>query len=70
MTVRDLADLLKCSPRQVYRLVKDGLPAVRLGAKSLRFRQTEVEGWLEGRSAWNRYAEREEHIGLTKGAMI
>ncbi len=52
LTVRQLAANWKLSVRQVYRLVEEcGLPAVRLGRRSLRFSPPAVAAWLEERGA-------------------
>jgi excisionase family DNA binding protein len=50
MTVKGLAEYLQVSKRQVYRLIADGLPAVRLGPRCLRFRVADVDEWIGGLS--------------------
>jgi excisionase family DNA binding protein len=45
-----LADRLGCSPAWVSQLVKEGLPALRLGRKLLRFDPEAVKTWLDERT--------------------
>lgn len=50
-TVKQVADYLNIKPGTVYRMVERGeLPAIRIGVtgRTLRFRQSEVEGWISG----------------------
>lgn len=49
LTVREVAALLGCSPRHVYRLSADGrMPApVSLGAL-VRWNRNSVQSWIEG----------------------
>ncbi len=47
MTVRDVADYLKCSLSTGYRLAHAGrLPRFRLGG-AWRFRRTDIDAWIE-----------------------
>ena len=54
LTVEDLAQLLKVSPRAIYELSrnrsqvrgKHPLPAIRIHKKMLRFRRSDIEQWL------------------------
>ncbi len=47
LTTRELAELWSCSTRHIERLrLKKGLPSLKLG-KSLRFRRSDIESWLE-----------------------
>lgn len=49
LTVREVAELLRCSPATVWRLHRtQGLPGIR-PASDLRFRQEDVEAWIESR---------------------
>ena len=49
LTARQLADLLGFSPATVVDWAEAGkLPAFKVGGR-LRFRESEVEGWLEHR---------------------
>ena len=46
LTIRDVAEYLQCSVSTVRRLViGDKIPHFRLG-KLLRFRRTDIDGWL------------------------
>lgn len=47
LSVRDVAALLGVSRAQVYRYVEVGLPCVRLSGRVLRFRPTDVQGWVD-----------------------
>lgn len=51
LDIHDLARHLGMSPEAVYVLRSRGLgpPAVRLGKRSIRFRASDVEKWLESR---------------------
>lgn len=52
LSVADVAALLQVSRPTIYRLVADnGLPSIRLGERTLRFRLADVEAWLDGRRA-------------------
>ena len=44
LTSREVADLLRVHPKQVYRLIRRGLPARRVGTE-WRFDRTEVMAW-------------------------
>lgn len=47
LTTRELAELWSCSTRHIERLkLENGLPFLKLG-KSLRFRRSDIEAWLE-----------------------
>jgi hypothetical protein len=46
LTQGEVASWLKVKPRQVERL---GVPAVRLGHRTLRYRRSDVERWLAER---------------------
>ena len=46
LTIRDVAEFLQCSVSTVRRLVLgDKIPHFRLG-KLVRFRRTDIDGWL------------------------
>lgn len=49
LTVDDVAALLNTSRRAVYRLVEGGLPHFRLDTRQLRFREHDIEAWINGR---------------------
>lgn len=51
LSVADLAALLQCCTKTVYRMVGEGMPHHTFGRRMLRFRLGEVESWLEGRDA-------------------
>jgi len=46
MTIHDVADYLHCHFITVYRLIKAGLPAFRIGS-NWRFRRSDVDRWIE-----------------------
>ena len=46
---KDVANFLGVSLRQVNYLMKEGLPFYKIG-RSVRFRLSEVQVWLSGRS--------------------
>jgi len=46
LTVREVAEMLTVPVKRVYEL---GIPAVRLSARSLRWRRADVRQWIEGR---------------------
>jgi excisionase family DNA binding protein len=50
LTVEEVAELLRLSPKSIYRLVKaePTLPALRLGG-SVRFPRERLERWLRDR---------------------
>jgi excisionase family DNA binding protein len=48
LTTREVAEWLGFSPETVLRRYRAGeLPGIRLGSNVLRFREFEVEAWLE-----------------------
>jgi len=49
LTTVEVAGLLKVHPKQVYRLLRQGLPARRLG-RGWRFVSDDVIAWMDGRS--------------------
>ncbi len=46
LTVKEVATILNVPFKRVYEL---GIPAVRLSARSLRWRSSDVQQWIEGR---------------------
>jgi excisionase family DNA binding protein len=51
LTTRQVAEWLGFSPETVLRRYRAGeLPGIRLASNVLRFRESEVEAWLESRS--------------------
>jgi excisionase family DNA binding protein len=49
LTTREVADLLALSPETVLRRWRAGeLPGYRLASNVLRFRESEIDAWLEG----------------------
>jgi excisionase family DNA binding protein len=48
LTTREVADILALSPETVLRRWRAGeLPGYRLASNVLRFRESEIEAWLE-----------------------
>jgi excisionase family DNA binding protein len=59
LTTREVADTLGVSPETVLRYVRRGeLPAVRLPGGALRFREAELDAWLEQRATSQEVASR------------
>jgi len=57
LTVKDIAAALKVSEVFIYKLVRENqIPFRRIGAKSVRFSEPEIEKWLETRRGrdWHR----------------
>jgi len=51
LTTRDVAELLGVTPETVLRWIETrGLPAIRLTTRALRYREAEIERWLEERA--------------------
>jgi excisionase family DNA binding protein len=51
LSVPDVAELLGVSRAQVYRFIeRNGLPALRLSNRVQRFRERDIEQWLENRA--------------------
>ena len=49
-TAEDVADFLNISLQYVYRLSREGtIPSMKIGA-ALRFRQSDIESWIEART--------------------
>lgn len=51
LTIQEVADWLKVRPRQVRRL---GVPALDLGHKTIRYRRSSVQRWLDELQTENR----------------
>jgi excisionase family DNA binding protein len=47
----DVAALLSVSKPTVMKMVKEGMPVLRLGERVYRFEQTEVLTWMKNRKA-------------------
>lgn len=51
LTARHVAELLDVSAETVLRWTRRGeLPAIRLPGGAIRYREAEIEGWLEERA--------------------
>ena len=51
LTAREVADLLGVSSETVLRWTRAGtLPAFRLPGGAIRYRESELDAWLEGRA--------------------
>lgn len=46
LTVKELAGYLGVSIRQIYRLIDNGMPSLRVG-KYHRFNKVEVDNWIK-----------------------
>ena len=46
LTVEALADYLQCHPNQVYKMIREGCPCLKVG-RSYRFDVTAVVVWLK-----------------------
>ena len=55
LTRDEVAAWLKVRPRQLGRL---GVPALRLGAKTVRYLRSDVLAWLEGQRSAHRLTSR------------
>jgi excisionase family DNA binding protein len=52
LNAREVADLFGVSTETILRWTRNGdLPAVRLSNRAIRYRDHEIEAWLESRSA-------------------
>jgi excisionase family DNA binding protein len=52
LTVKEVASYLGVSPCTVYRLVeKDEIPCIRLHGRDIRFKQQDIDAWVEARKA-------------------
>ena len=50
-TVEEVSDILHQHPVTLYGLIRDGvIPAVRLGTRSIRVRESDLEDYLASRS--------------------
>lgn len=59
LTGRQVADMLGVSNKTVLRWALEGeLPSIRLSNRAIRFRDDQLEDWLEQRAAPGRAAER------------
>jgi excisionase family DNA binding protein len=46
--VREVAEFLGLSPGTVYHMVSEGrIPVVRISARCIKFRPSEIENWLD-----------------------
>jgi excisionase family DNA binding protein len=51
LTARHVAELLDVSPETVLRWTRRGeLPAIKLPGGAVRYRESELDGWLEERA--------------------
>jgi excisionase family DNA binding protein len=63
LTTRQVADFLSVSPETVLRRWRAGdLPGYRLASNVLRFREAEIEAWLEGRRPERPLVSRPEKV--------
>ena len=47
-TANEISEKLKVSPVWIYKLVRDGkIPYFRIAGKSIRFKEAEIQAWLE-----------------------
>lgn len=46
LTVRELAGYLGVSIRQIYRLIDNGMPSLRVG-KYHRFNKDDIDSWIK-----------------------
>jgi excisionase family DNA binding protein len=55
LTAREVAELLGLAPGTITKWVRDGkLPAFRCSTRAIRFREAEIERWLEQRATTER----------------
>ena len=51
LTVEEVSDVTVMHPVTVYGLIRDGvIPAIRLGTRTIRVREADLEAYLESRS--------------------
>ena len=51
LTAREVADMLSVSRETILRWTRRGeLPAIRLPGGAIRYRESELDGWLEERA--------------------
>lgn len=48
MDIKDLCVYLKLGKTNAYKLVKNGMPHIRIG-RQIRFRVSDVNRWIEGK---------------------
>jgi excisionase family DNA binding protein len=62
LTAREIAGLLGVSPETVLRWTRRGeLPAIKLPGGVVRYRESELDGWLEERATHGRGARSTLH---------
>jgi len=53
MTIKQVAEYLKVSPRSIYKLVKDGaIPTFKI-MNMWRFERTKIDLWINGKNGIN-----------------
>lgn len=53
MTIKQVAEYLKVSPRSIYKLVKDGsIPTFRI-MNMWRFERTKIDQWINEKNGFN-----------------
>jgi excisionase family DNA binding protein len=56
MTVRELADYLRCHPSSIYNLLKKSkIPAFKVGS-DWRFKRAAIDKWRLGNATWDQAA--------------
>jgi len=59
LTVAELAEILKVSPKQIYKMVRKGCPHYRLMPEGqMRFRLDDVEEWMYANSSLKKNEDR------------
>jgi excisionase family DNA binding protein len=59
LTTAEVADRLGVIPETILRWVRSGkLPAIRLSAGAIRFRESELEAWLDAHTSGTNDADR------------
>jgi excisionase family DNA binding protein len=52
MTITDVAELLRVSPKTIYNWAyRDTIPRIKLGRGLLRFRRTDILRWIESENS-------------------
>lgn len=60
MTLKQLAEYLKVSPRSIYKLVKEGtIPTFKI-MNRWRFERSKIDQWIHGKCEFNNFSKKRE----------
>lgn len=58
MTIKQVAEYLKVSPRSIYKLAKEGtIPTFKI-MNMWRFERSKIDQWINGKSGVNNFSEK------------